>query len=108
MSVSTKREFCESEASSPLTQTLSPTTENGLGERAEIYGNAEPGRPQRGRRSPAPAAGAALSYCRTPRWGCIRKKRPPAASQMSNLHNPALKRGVNGKITAVALTVEIR
>jgi hypothetical protein len=60
MSVGTKRELCESEASSPLTQTLSPTTENGLGERAEIYGNTDPGRPQRGRRSRAPAAGAAL------------------------------------------------
>jgi hypothetical protein len=46
MSVSTKRELCESEASSPLAQTLSPTTENGLGERAEIYGNADPGRSQ--------------------------------------------------------------
>jgi hypothetical protein len=99
MSVSTKREFCESEASSPLTQTLSPSTENGLGERAEIYGNADPGRPQRGRRSRAPAAGTALGYCRTPRWGCIRKKRPPAASQMSNLQGRPFKAGMVGHIT---------
>jgi hypothetical protein len=33
----------------------------------------------------APAAGVALGYRLTPRWGSIRKKRPPAASQMSNL-----------------------
>jgi len=47
MFVGMKREFCESEAFRPLTPALSPTTENVLGERAEINWNADPGRPQR-------------------------------------------------------------
>ena len=62
----------------PLTLTLSPNTEDVPGEREGLWE-----RLPRAARA-APAAGAALGYKLTPRWGSIRKKRPPAASQISS------------------------
>jgi len=64
MFLGTKHDLRAWARSCPLTLALSPNTENVSGEREEMVG---------------------LGYRLTPRWGSIRKKRPPAASQMSNL-----------------------
>ena len=79
MFLGTKHDLREWARSCPLTLALSPNTENVLGEREQMVGLVTQGAPA------APAAGGALGYRLTPRWGSIRKKRPPAASQMSNL-----------------------
>jgi len=75
--VGTKREVCETVEPSPLTLALSPNPRNVLGEREDIVG------------TPGGARGSclalALGYNPPPRWGSAWKKRPPAASQMSNL-----------------------
>jgi hypothetical protein len=60
MLVVTKHTSSESTPSGPLTLALSPNPKDGFGERVEIPGNADPGRPQRGRRSQAPAAAGTL------------------------------------------------
>ena len=64
---------------SPLTLALSPNPRNGLGEREDIVGTLTQG----GARGSCLAL--ALGYSPPPRWGSTLKKRPPAASQMSNL-----------------------
>ena len=62
---------------------LSPNPTNGLGERVERVGTVTQG----GARGSCLAL--ALGYDPPPRRGSMTKKRPPAASQMSNLHIPA-------------------
>ena len=63
---------------SPLTLALSPNPRNVLGEREDIVGTLTQG----GARGSCLAL--ALGYNPPPRWGSTLKKRPPAASQMSN------------------------
>ena len=74
-----------------LTLVLSPNREEGLGERSEILGNTGAGRPQQGRRSGDPVAGGAVGQAPSARRGSIRKKLPPAASQMSKLQEAAAR-----------------
>jgi hypothetical protein len=66
-------------AAGPLTLALSPNTENVLGERVKLVATPTQG----GARGSCLAL--APGYNPPPRWGFTRKKRPPAASQMSNL-----------------------
>jgi len=90
--VGTKRELCETVEPSPLTLALSPNPRNGLGEREDIVGTLTQG----GARGSCLAL--ALGYNPPPRWGSTLKKRPPAASQMSNLERGSLLPLCNGAI----------
>ena len=69
---------------SPLTLALSPNTKDVLGERAKLVETPTQG----GARGSCLAL--ALGYNPPPRWGSMKKKRPPAASRMSNLQQPGL------------------
>ena len=81
----TKREFRKSARYCPITLALSPNTENVLGERVERVGTLTQGG-ARGDGGPgAPASRLPWATIRRPARGSMRKKRPPAASQMSNL-----------------------
>jgi len=75
---------------------LSRNPRNVLGEREDIVGTRTQGGARgdggpegtavrRGRRSRSSCLALALGYNPPPRWGSMLKKRPPAASQMSNL-----------------------
>ena len=81
--VGTKGEVCERVEPSPLTLALSPNPRSVLGEREDIVGTLTQG----GARGSCLAL--ALGYNPPPRWGSMWKKRPPAASQMSNLQERA-------------------
>jgi len=73
----------------PLTLALSPNTKNVLGEREQIVGTLTQGGISEDDGPYLLPLMPALGYRPTPRWGSIGKKRPPAASQMSNLEIPA-------------------
>jgi hypothetical protein len=70
----------------PLTPVLSPNPEDGLGERGKIRGNADPGRPQRGRRSRAAAAGGALGLTSYAPTGL--NKEEAASCRFKNVQTP--------------------
>ena len=67
----TKREFRESARYCPLTPTLSPNTENVLGERVETGWNADPGRRTSGRRSRSSCLALALGCNSPPPLGAL-------------------------------------
>src|SRR2546426_9857938 len=81
MFLGTKHDLREWARSCPLTLALSPNTENVLGEREQMAGLVTQGTPSGSCRWGLPG----LPSDAPNRWGSIRKKRRPAASQMSNL-----------------------
>ena len=81
--VGTKREVCERVEPSPLTLALSPNPGNVLGEREDMVGTLTQG-DARGDGGPEAPASRLPCYNPPPRWGSMWKKRPRAASQMSD------------------------
>jgi hypothetical protein len=71
-------------AAGPLTPALSPNRENVLGERVKLVATLTQGD------ALGSCLALALGYHPLPRWGSMREKRPPAASQMSNLRITAV------------------
>ena len=82
----------------PLTLALSPNTKNVLGEREQIVGTLTQGGTSGDSGPKLLPLVQPWGYRLTPRWGSLMKKRPPAASQMSNLQEAASSHLSNGRI----------
>jgi hypothetical protein len=76
--------------SCPLTLTLSPNTKNVLGEREQIVETLSQGCASGSCRS------LALGYFLTPRWGSIRKKRPPC--RFTKIQSPGSRESWSGLV----------
>ena len=76
---------------SPSPQPSPPTQQNGLGERVERVWTLTQGGAQGDSGPGAPASRLPWATIRRPARGSMTKKRPPAASQMSNLQERALR-----------------